>query len=71
VRRTGGVFVNGHRFGFFEGFGLQNQRRDPEALQQGQQQGGQQAGEACGLRDTLDHVGRSQWHGNAALWRVS
>jgi hypothetical protein len=23
------------------------------------------------LRNTLDHVGRSQWHGNAALWRVS
>ncbi|MNN31643.1 hypothetical protein D3C81_1453390 [compost metagenome] len=67
--RTVGVFMhfNSGRFGFFVGLGLQNQRGDPETLQQGQQQGGQQPGETCGLRNTLDHVGRSQWHGNAAL----
>ena len=57
----------GGGLGFFIGFRLENQRRHPEALQQGQQQGGQQPGETCGLRDTLDHVGRSQWHGNAEL----
>ncbi|MNR38600.1 hypothetical protein D3C85_1567150 [compost metagenome] len=64
-----GMFVhfNSGRFGFLVGFGLQNQRGDPEALQQGEQQGGEQPGETCGLRNTLDHVGRSQWHGNAAL----
>ncbi|MNQ67960.1 hypothetical protein D3C85_825020 [compost metagenome] len=51
----------------FVGFRLQNQRCDPEALQQGQQQGGEQAGEAGGLGNALDHRGRSQWHGKAAL----
>ncbi|MNN39983.1 hypothetical protein D3C81_1540400 [compost metagenome] len=69
---TRGVFMrfNRRRCAFI-GFRLENQRRDPEALQQGQQQGGQQAGKACSTGDTLDHRGSTQWQGKAALWRVS
>ncbi|MCY1216007.1 hypothetical protein D9M72_278690 [compost metagenome] len=59
------------RLGAFIGFRLENQRGDPQALQQGQHQGRDEAGEPGGLGDALDHGYITQWQGKAALWRVS
>ncbi|MDT4847669.1 hypothetical protein FQZ97_817340 [compost metagenome] len=53
------VAVLGHRLGVLEGFRLEDQRGDPQALQKCQQDGGEQAGEARGPGDALDHGGVS------------
>lgn len=72
---AGGVFVGlgRDRLALLVGLRLEDQRGDPENLQQGQQQGGEQAGEAGGLGDALDHSGSlaTQWQGKPELCRVS